>query len=356
MEKSNNDEENEWIENYRKQLIHEQEMMLSKHEATINEFTKHCLTIGIALDHTNFSFVSTIGVVCEYPDILTRLIPDLVQDKEGLLNWDSLSSLLDIKKINPGYLYANNFMAMASPVFRRGLHGVNNWAPRFIDIFWQLSTPEIDIYIGLDHDRVRINVDSSFCLEEDTWYGAPFNNDIAIIKDGVTHLRPPSDLDAHHLDFLFNGAYALDICWNTKDNIKSFQALEFKGNDATIIFKGQEFHPVRYIHAEYDLVKGEFRHFDGAIQYHTDEEYRVRKDSNFRHNIKDDSKVKPRSVKAFKFNGSISTEMWAEFSSHFFASNPLIHEYYSGAYPTHLTDTLHKIRANREQKNKPPTF
>jgi len=39
----------------------------------------------------------------------------------------------------------------------------------------------------------------------------------------------------------------------------------------------------------------------------------VKKDSDFRHNIKYDSKVKPRSVKAFKFNRSISKDMWTEF-------------------------------------------
>jgi len=349
MEKPNNSEENEWIENYKQQLLRENEMMLSKHEKTINEFEIHCHSIGITLDREDFSFIPTIGIVCEHPNILTKLIPDLAVDKEGLLKWDGLSSLFDIKLMNPGYFYTNNFMAMASPVFRRGLHGVNNWAPRFIDIFWQLNDPSIDVYICLDQDRVRVNVDSSCYMEADTWYGAPFNDDIAKIEDGVTHLRPPADLDAHYLGFLFNDAYALDICWNTKNNIKSFQALEFKGKEKTVVLNNKEFHPVRYVHAEYDLEKGEFRHFDGAIQYHTIEEYNVRKDSNFRHNIKDDSKVKPLSVKAFKFNGSISTDMWAEFSSHFFASNPLIHEYFSGAYPAHLVDTLQKIRVHREK-------
>ena len=349
MEKSNNYEENKWIENYKQQLLHENEIMLSEHETTIEEFNKNCHSIGITLDQDNFSFVPTIGIVCEYPNILTKLIPDLSVDKEGLFSWDGLTSLFDLKPINPGYFYTDNFMAMASPVFRRGFHGVNNWAPRFIDIFWQLRDSSIDAYIALDHDRVRVNVDSSRCLEEDTWYGAPFNEDIAKIEDGVMHLRPPSDLDAHYLDFLFKDAYALDICWNTKNNIKSFQALEFKGKETTVVLNNQKFHPVRYVHAEYDVEKGEFRHFDGAIQYHTNEEYNVRKDSNFRHNIKDNSKVKPLSVKVFKLNGSISTDMWTEFSSHFFAGNPLVHEYFSGTYPVHLIDTLQKIRAHREK-------
>lgn len=106
---------------------------------------------------------------------------------------------------------------------------------------------------------------------------------------------------------------------------------------------------MRYIHAEYDLLKCGFRHFDGAIQYNTTEEYFTRRDSNFRHNVKEDIKIKPMSVKLFKLNGSIPVEMWTELSSHFFASNPLLHEYFSGEYPPHLVDTLNKIRANREK-------
>ena len=241
-------------------------------------------------------------------------------------------------------------MAMASPVFRRGMHGVNNWAPRFVDEFWSLNLEGIDAYLSLDQNRVRVNVDNSSYMEEDTWFGAPFNEEISEIADGVSHLRPPFDLDDQYLDFLFNDAYALDICWSTKGSIKSFQGLEFKGPKKVIENNGSTFHPVRYIHAEYDLQKCEFRHFDGATQFHTAEEYFTRRDSNFRHNVKDNTKIKPKSVKSFKLNGSVPVEMWTELSSHFFANNPLIHEYFSGGYPPHLVDKIEKIRA-RGAKN-----
>lgn len=229
MEETKNNEEDELLENYRRQLEHANKMMLSKHDKVIKEFIQHCRSIGINLDSNAFAFIPAIGVVCEYPNILAKLVPDLKKDKEGLFEWEYLTSVFTVNQLNSGYFYAQNFMAMASPVFRGGTHGVNNWAPRFIDKFWQLEFEKTDAYLSLDKNRVRVNVDNSCYMEADTWFGAPFNENISEIADGVSHLRPPSDLDEHYLDFLFNDAYALDICWSTKGSIKSFQALEFKG-------------------------------------------------------------------------------------------------------------------------------
>ncbi len=349
MVETRKNQDDEWLENYRQDFERKNKMMLSRYNKVIEEFTQHCRTIGVYIDSEAFVFIPTIGVVCECQNILSRLAPDLKEDKEGLYGWDALSNTFNINNFNSGYFYAHNFMAMASPVFRRGMHSINNWAPRFIDEFWCLNLEGIDAYLSLDQNRVRINVDNSSYIEEDTWFGAPFNEEISEIADGVSHLRPPSDLDDHYLDFLFNDAYALDICWSTKGSIKSFQALEFKGPKKVIEQNGCTFHPVRYIHAEYDLSKCKFRHFDGAIQFHTAEEYFTRRESNFRHNIKDSIKIKPKSVKSFKLNGSVPVEMWTELSSHFFSSNPLIYEYFSGSYPPYLVDILEKIRAHREK-------
>lgn len=349
MTESKKREEKEWIENYRQQIERENKMMLSNSEDIIEKFVQHCRTVGVYLDLEAFSFIPTIGVVCEYPNILTKLVPSLKKDKEDLFSWNALTATFKVNNFNSGYFYADNFMAMASPVFRRGMHGVNNWAPRFIDEFWRLNLEDIDAYLSLDQNRVRVNVDNSCYMEADTWFGAPFKENISEITDGVSHLRPPPDLDELYIDFLFNDAYALDICWSTKGRIKSFQALEFKGSNKVILLNREVFHPVRYIHAEYDMDKSTFRHFDGATQFYTPEEYFTRRDSNFRHNVKEDTKIKPKSTKSFKLNGSVPVEIWTELSSHFFAANPLIHEYFSGGYPPHLADTLEKIRARREK-------
>lgn len=348
MGPGSSDEEKEWLDAYRERLLYENEMMLFRYKSDIDAFTMHCSELGIVLETDSFYFVPTIGVVAEQPGIVARLVNGLNVDKEGLINWRNRPAQLRSEPFNPGCMYSEKFIVMASPVFRRDFYKNNNWAPRFIDLFWEACERDVDAYIALDYDRVRVNVDTSFCMEADTWYGAPFSEEIASIGDGVTHLRPPSDLDEFYLGFFFNDAYALDICWNTKGEIKTFQALEFKGEGVTVEFSGERMHPARYIHAEYDLSNGCFRHFDGAIQYYTREEYGIRRDSNFRHNFKDLSKIKAKSAKAFKFNGKIPVEMWTEFCSHFFAANPLMHEYFSGTYSAHLNEALAKLRGRRE--------
>lgn len=84
MTESRKREEEEWLENYRQQIEREKKMMLSKYANIIEEFIQHCRTVGVCLDFEVFSFTPTIGVVCEYPNILTKLVPFLQKDKEGL--------------------------------------------------------------------------------------------------------------------------------------------------------------------------------------------------------------------------------------------------------------------------------
>ncbi len=86
--------------------------------------------------------------------------------------------------------------------------------------------------------------------------------------------------------------HSLDIKWETKNNIKSFQAEEFKTEEIKIEYENGSFHPVRYIHAEYDLTEKVFRHFDGAIHFYTEDEYYRRRDSDFNFNKKNTTHIK----------------------------------------------------------------
>ena len=90
---------------------------------------------------------------------------------------------------------------------------------------------------------------------------------------------------------------------------------------------------------------GTFRHFDGAVQYLTADEYLARRDSDFSMPYKSSQHVKPMSKKVFKLNGSINPDDWVELSSHFFAANPLMFEYFNGEYPEHIVNILEKLRA-----------
>ena len=181
-------------------------------------------------------------------------------------------------------------------------------------------------------------------MELDTWYGAKFNHDVASIKNEVVKLRPPMDIDVFHNEFFFASVYCLDIIWQTEGNIKSFQSEEFKTDSVGVERNGSKYHPVRYAHAEYDLVSNSFRHFDGAIHYYTPEEYYQRRDSDMNYNSKNLQQIKTSSEKLFKLNGKISISVWTNFVSHFMTGNPLVFEYFEGDYPEHIKQTLAVIR------------
>ena len=338
------DELDDFQNRYRESLLEEEKKEFTNHAYEINSFKEFMANKEIYLHSDNFKYLQTIGIVVSYPNIINHLHPSLQPDKEGLFTFNDLCKDFERRRFVNGYLYGNNFMLMAHPYFRRGFHDVNNYAPRFVEFFWNLNDSNIEKYIALDTDRVRINVNNQVCLELDTWYGAKFNHDIQQIPDGIVKLRPPVDLRESLLSFLFHETYSLDIKWNTKENIKSFQAEEFKTEEIKISKGGREYYPVRYVHAEYDLEEGYFRHFDGAIHFYTETEYYARRDADFNYNSKEKTQIKTLSQKLFKMNGVVNIDIWMEFTSHFLTGNPLVFEYFEGAYPKHINDAIQRFR------------
>jgi len=340
---------NEPIENmmqrYRDAVAAEAQTRLIEASDLIANFTAFAEKKGVTLSSGSFSYIPTIGIIASAPCLATRIIGPIPTERDGLIAMTHLTASHTLKSHLPGYFADGNYMLMAHPYFRRGLYEQANFAPRFIELFWAFNINYVAKYIAIDENRLRVNVDSSAYFEEDTWYGAPFREDIEKIPNGIVKLRPPMDLQASYNDFLFAKAYCLDVKWSQQDNIKTFQALELKTQDVQIIISGERYHPARYLHAEFDLTKGNFRHFDGAIQLYTENEYLHRRDSDFNVNIKHFSQIKAHSKKLFKFNGPLSIATWAEFCCHFFTGNPLVFEYFTGSYPEHIVDILIKLRA-----------
>lgn len=336
---------------YLKRLREQELEKLSENAHLIESFKNKCERIGIHLEDKNFRYVQTIGIVAKSPNILNLLNENVRKDKEELVKVNLLNNVFDRRRMVTGFYFDKDYMVMAHPFFRRGFYEDNNWSPRFIELFWGFDLPQIESYISLDFDRVRINVDSTMYMELDTWHGASFNENISQINDGISKLRPPLDLGEIDISFFFKDAYSLDIKWETKDRIKTFQSEEFKTDKVKILFEGKEYYPVRYIHAEFDLDKNHFRHFDGAIHFYTEEEYFRRRESDFNYNSKNQSHIKTKSLKLFKMNGEIDVKTWVEFSSHFCSGNPLIIEYFEGEYPDHIKEII-EIRRKKPAANK----
>ncbi len=140
--------------------------------------------------------------------------------------------------------------------------------------------------------------------------------------------------------------HCLDVKWSESDEIKTFQSLELKTEDVQLEIDGQSYFPARYLHAEFDITTNCFRHFDGAVQFFLRDEYFQRRDSDFNMTAKNADHIKARSKKVFKLNGPLKADLWVELCCQFYAANPLTFEYFTGAYPQHITNILKKIQAS----------
>lgn len=329
---------------YQQRLLEEEQEKIAKNSQTIELFKKHCANLGLQLTNGNFKYIRTIGIVAFYPNLLSFLNSSIQEDKEGLVNCELLDRQVDKQEQTSGFLIRTNYLMLAHPYFRRGFNENANFAPSFIDLFWGLRKLELDLFIALDFNRVRIDLNGSTYVERDTWYGAKFNKEIHSIADDVSKLRPPLDLGKSRISRFFSHAYSLDTIWETKDGIKTFQAEEFKNEEIKILINGEDYYPVRYIHAEYDLKKESFRHFDGAIHLYNENEYYQRRDSDFNYNSKHLFQIKSNSRKLFKMNGNVNVDTFVVFTSHFFTGNPLIFEYFEGEYPAYIKEMIDKVR------------
>lgn len=336
---------------YQQQQKEERRVELKKNATLIQSFIEYCGSKRINLTLDNFDYVQTIGIVVIYPNIVHRLNDKIIKDKEELVEESILNKEFHKERFASGYYYSDKYMVMAHPYFRRGHYENNNFSPHFIDIFWNYNKDNIQKYIAIDSDRVRVNVDNSMYMERDTWYGAKFKNSISDIEDGIVKLKPPLQLEPRHIGFLFGGTYSLDIKWTSKNGIKTFQSEEFKAEDRKIEKNGKEYYPVKYLHAEFDINTGTFRHFDGAIHFYTEDEYYRRRESDFNYNDKNDLKIKTPSQKLFKVNGEVPTNKWIELTSHYLQGDPLIFEYFEGKLPDRIQNKVNKILTSRQKKH-----
>lgn len=334
--------------NYLLHLKEEEKKELKENEKIITDFIAFAKARGIEVTNQHFKYIQKVGVVVSYENILIKLNEDIILDKDNLIDYKLLCSKYQKKGFAKGYLYADNYIAMASPFFRRGYYLENGFEPRFIEKFWDISSEDYDeLKICLDHNNLRVNVNNRMTLEFDTWYGAKFDKNIENISDQPIKLRPSPDFDDIDLSFFFADAYSLDIKWTTAKNIKTFQAEEFKIEKIKIEIENEIYFPVRYVHAEFDLTTKLFQHFDGAIHFYTEEEYYQRRDSDLNHNAKTSSQIKSKSKKIFKINGKINIDTWVDLTSHFFAHNPLAFEYFEGEYPEHIKEMLEAKRKSQ---------
>ena len=348
-------------ERYLKMLEYEKEEArkeLAENAGTIEAFRHHCESKGITITNESFNYIPRIGIVATHPNLVGLLNEELHTDKDGLHDFAQLTKIYNQLPF-PGYLSGEGgkFMLMAHPHFRRAYDGESCFAPSFIERFWKLRLPNIKPLIALDSDRMRINMDYKMYMEFDMWQGAKFKQDVSSISDGIVQLRPPLGIDEMMVRMFFADTELLDIkwatAWSTQDNqyVKSFYAEEFKTIDETIEIDGTEYLPAKYIHAEYLMDSGYFKHFDGAIHYYTYDDYALRIKVDLNYNKKNEYKIKADSIKLFRIDGIIDVATWIELTSHFFTGDPLILEYFEGKMPDRIQEVLTTMKSFEDSED-----
>lgn len=332
----------EMIANFNNQMEEDAKNKLEQNSTLIDDFIAMCKNKNIDVSKENFRYIYTIGIVCEYPNIVCLLDNTLIQDKDGLFSIKQLDK--QYKRDYSGHYNADNkYLILAHKYFRRSYSKNANFAPMLIDHLWKLKDENIISSVKIDIDRVRVDVNNIWYMECDTWYGAPFEKNIKEIKTNVAVLAPPLDIKDEN-GLIFNNVEKFDIRWKDSNNIKTFEAEEIKDDSIVLTIDSETFFPVRYFHSEYDINTNSFRHMDGALHLYTKNEYEQRKNTDLNFNNKQEQHIKSKSIKLFKLNGKISAETWSDYISHFFTDNPLVEEYFTGKLPNNIIEIIPILR------------
>lgn len=323
---------------------------LAKAENQIEAFKISLDRTEVLLSELVFDYCPTTGISTTYPGLLQILAPELEPTKDGLFSVGDLMEQLTIPMFSEGDFRANNFICFSHPFFRRSYSLKNNYAPHFLSVFLRYaSSCSNSTLLALDENRVRIDVDGGGYMERDTWYGAPFDQNISQISDGNVKLAVPPEFDDLDRRLFCSSVVSMSIRWSTSGNIKTFYAESFKDSDVLIEYADDLFHPAKYIHAEYDLTRECFTHMDGAIHMYGETEYLERVHSDINHNDKSDFQIKGKSKKLFRIDGEIKQEDWSNLCCHFMAKNPLMIEYFTGSLPEHIQEVRAKLNCRVRQ-------
>jgi hypothetical protein len=218
---------------------------------------------------------------------------------------------------------------------------IYGYTPSIIDVIWDIGSDK-DFSIAIDLNKVRINIDEGFDRPVAGW-GAKYKRNIDKIDNDPSHYYHEESYSEKILDLCFSNANSLDIKWETRGDIKTFQAEELKIKDFQINYKNSTFYPARYYHSTYLLKEKYFNHLDGAVHLYNEEEYLKRSEKSLNFNINSIKQIKPTSKKLFKINGRVELHEWENLTSKFYAGNPYIIEYFEGDFPESIKKLIEML-------------
>lgn len=282
----------------------------------VSRIAQYCIAAQVQNGYSSVGDVIALSV--ENSHVLDKC-PELrgLFDTDGLLDLDDRFHLMD------GGIKYGDFVLHYHQFLRRGFSSNPNF--NFLGTFanYRSRTKTQNRFrIAIDHRRLMRFVDYQQTMELDTWYGPHFNPDDLddLTKIGLTVVGRSNPSP-------FNSNYSLlktEFLWkaNEAESVKTLEIEEIASNsDST-----DNWHINRYVHAERDIIRRTFRHFDAAAKVYPHSSYEQRLIETMPNQIRP-----AHYIKLFRIDGEISLDDWLSLLSMFYKGNEMIVEYFDPA-------------------------
>lgn len=245
-----------------------------------------------------------------------RACPELADkfDKDGLLHLSDDFQLLD-----GGIRYGDHLLHYHQ-FLRRGFSSNPNFDFTGTLTGYRSTTGDANAFrVAIDHRRIMRFSDYCQVMERDAWYGPRFDHykldDPNYVGLTVVGRSMPSP---------FQSSYPLErteFFWKTNEveSVKTLEIEELSHKDKPY----DNWHINRYVHAERDIERRSFRHFDGAAKVYAQNTYVDRLNTKMPNNIRP-----AHYVKLFRIDGALELDPWLSLVSMFYKGNEMIVEYF----------------------------
>lgn len=311
-------EENKWVMAARTNYLNEK--MIERVQKYSQGFNLEVSNLGLLRE--NGRLMSNGLVMYGYDNIVFDAFPYLKEsiDGDGLIYLNDLLQTFIYKGDGVFTSKKNKLSVLVHPYLRRSLSRYNCFNKGFLKELFDSNSEKTPVRIRIDLDYVGYTPSFVETQEFDYWYGPDYNDDISIIKEGVTAYETNST------EYLFNQIKKTEFVWQDKDGKRQFEMEEVTDVEAPMLQEGT--FGCRYLHSFYDPATGEFDHFDGAIRCYDLDAICKRLDNPITamgHSA--------HYIKIFRIDGPLPIAKWKSLITHYLMGNEDVYRYFGEPVP-----------------------
>lgn len=243
-----------------------------------------------------------------------RALPALFErrDKDGLV------PLSLMKVIGPGIFEVDGLLVFASRYFRKSFSHLNSFNDAFLSRFaTEGLSHDPNARILLDGDCIGLPGTYKPSIEFDFWFGPPFSDDMALIKDGVTcH----AENDAYRP---YSGIDRMEFWWYEQGGLRTFECEEVRHLNAPSLGISESTFGARFVHSILDVQSGLPSHLDGAVRLYDEPLMIERQEQDILHFGR-----RATYIKLWRMDGAVPCEFWKSLIYDFYRDTKLVGEYF----------------------------